>query len=155
MCTGSLYHCRRCVELSAAPSFTVPVAKFFKHKVETNFLHKAQMENRFVKLSEPVEEKKIKVEDGSRKRRIGSARSPSIRWTYSTTRKRSLRRAVIIHLLTSRIPAATLVVLRRGGAVAIAVVDTINSQHVRLVNKTFPYQANTSRYRVKRGTRGL
>lgn len=51
-------------KLVDAPSLTVAVAKFVRHKVEKNCLDLISTKNRFVKLAETAEKKKDKVEDG-------------------------------------------------------------------------------------------
>lgn len=45
-----------------ALSFTVPVAKFVKHKIDKKNIDKVKTEEGFVKLAETVEKKKIKIE---------------------------------------------------------------------------------------------
>lgn len=42
----------------------VPVAKYLKHEVEKNSLGKVNTKERFAKLTQPVEEKKVKVGGG-------------------------------------------------------------------------------------------
>lgn len=63
------------VKLFEAPTLTVLVAKFVKHKVEKNALDKTKMKKRFVKLAEAFANKDIKVEDGIPTISIDAARS--------------------------------------------------------------------------------
>lgn len=43
-----------------AAALTVPVANFVKHRAEIDSLEKSEMEKRFVKFPEVVDEKRIK-----------------------------------------------------------------------------------------------
>lgn len=49
-------------ELVDTPSFTVPVAKFVTHEVEKNSLDKANMKREFVKLTEAVEKRRLRLD---------------------------------------------------------------------------------------------
>lgn len=60
-------------------SFTVLAARIVKHEVEKRSRDKAKMEERFVKLAEAVEEKKIQMINGILTKRFDPSRfaSPS------------------------------------------------------------------------------
>lgn len=60
---------------------------FVKHEVEKSTLDMAKMEERFVKLAETVEERKIKIEDGILTNRTDLARFPSPTTDTSGDRK--------------------------------------------------------------------
>lgn len=60
-----------------APAFSVHVTKFIKEEIEKGSLDKAELDKRFNKTAEAVDEKKIKVEDMIRTKRIDSVRSRS------------------------------------------------------------------------------
>lgn len=47
-----------------APSFTVPMVEFVKHEDEKNYLDDIRMEERFLKLAEAVEKRRVGVENG-------------------------------------------------------------------------------------------
>lgn len=52
-------------------AFTVLVAKFFNHEIAKSSLDKAKTEERFNKLLEPVQEKKIMVKEKIQKKKNG------------------------------------------------------------------------------------
>lgn len=62
VCTKASKRSRSFGEIRQCSSFTVLVFKFLKLKVEKNSVDKAKIEDRFVKLADAVEDKKIEAE---------------------------------------------------------------------------------------------
>lgn len=78
------------------PASTITVVKFVKREVEKNSVNKIKMEERFVKLTEAVEEKTMRIENGKPTRWFDTARSRARKRTYLTkkglTRWNTVRR---------------------------------------------------------------
>lgn len=58
-----------------APVITVPLAKFLRHEDGKYFLEKAKIEELYIKLTEAVNDKKNKEEDGLQTVRMEAVRS--------------------------------------------------------------------------------
>lgn len=70
-----------------AIAFTVPAAKFIKHKVEKTFLERANMEEPFSKLAEAVDKKKVKKNMRFQQKHWTQFDSQALRRAYPTTEK--------------------------------------------------------------------
>lgn len=69
-----------------APAYTVQAPKSIKREVEKGFLEKTKIEESFNKLTEAVEEMKIRIEDGMEAGRLNCFDPQAHRRTYLTTK---------------------------------------------------------------------
>lgn len=72
-----------------APAFPAPLSSFIYREVEWGSLKRAQMEERFIKLADKVDEKETKAEDGIPTSKIGSARFQSPQTDISDNKKKT------------------------------------------------------------------
>lgn len=119
------------------PVFLIPVVKFSRNEVEKCSIEKNKMD-RYWNLSEKaVVVHKTKAVGEFRPQKMASVRSASPLTDISDYEKRTRRRTVFLRLRISRISVATIVVVRKEEAGAIAVADIIAPQHLRPVSEIF------------------